>query len=166
MSKRKRETAAQHLRAPGPPPPPPPPPALVGLHSQPKLLRTEKRQLPHKLTDEELRTHSMQLALTFNEISLEEARQAQVKEELKATMTQLVSKQRALAKAVQTGEELTTVDVDILLLPGDEIVSELRKDTGQLVNTRPATDFERQGHMFSDSEEDLFGEKGGKDKDK
>lgn len=124
----------------------------------PRVLKTEKRSLPHKLTEEEYHERSRDLSLTFSEIIQELARQKRVREELKGSMSALVSKQSSLAQAVRTGEEPAMVDVDITIAGDNAVVQEIRKDTGQVIATRPATDYERQGAMFQES--DLFHEKG------
>jgi hypothetical protein len=101
----------------------------------------------------------MQLALVLNrEIPLEENRGAQIKEDLKAAMQQLLLKVRTLSKAVELGVEEADVDVQMLLLEDNETVSEVRMDTGKPYNTRKASDLERQGDLFRAKADELFRE--------
>jgi hypothetical protein len=111
-----------------------------------KLLRTETRNLPCKLTDAELRDKADQLATTVQAIEGEKGRQDSVKAELKATMTELESRQSRLAQVVSRREEYRDVKV-IIEWHENDIVQEAREDTGQIIQTRPARDTERQEKM-------------------
>lgn len=111
-----------------------------------KLLRTETRNLPCKLTDAELRDKADQLATTVQAIEGEKGRQDSVKAELKATMTELESRQSRLAQVVSRREEYRDVKV-IIEWHENDIVQEAREDTGQIIQTRPARDTERQKKM-------------------
>jgi hypothetical protein len=122
------------------------------------LIGTAKQRLTHELTQDEMRIRSMQLAKSFDEITLEEGRQAQIKQDLNGKIQQLRSRQRALARAVELGIEEADVDVQMFLLQDNETVSEVRMDTGKPFNTRKATDFERQGDLFKSQADELFRE--------
>lgn len=111
-----------------------------------KLLRTETRDLPCKLTVEELRDKADELATTVQAIESEKARQDSVKAELKATMTELESRQTRLAQVVSRREEYRDVKV-IIELHENDIVKETREDTGDVIQIRPARDRERQQEM-------------------
>jgi hypothetical protein len=108
--------------------------------------------LPVKLNELEVRDRGKQLAATFGELLTEEARQAKVKKEMKATLVKIEERQTALSDAIATGEENRQVPVKVVLLPGDEFVSEIREDTGEPVRTRIASEFERQGRLITEQD--------------
>jgi hypothetical protein len=116
------------------------------VKENPQLLRTETRDLPCKLTVEELRDKADELATTVQAIESEKARQDSVKAELKATMTELESRQTRLAQVVSRREEYRDVKV-IIELHENDIVKEMRDDTGEIIQIRPARDTERQPKM-------------------
>ena len=111
-----------------------------------EIVRTETRNLPCKLTDGELRERSDELATTVQAVEGEKARQDSVKAELKAKMSELESRQTRLAQVVSRKEEYRDVKVSIELHAND-LVKEVRQDTGELITVRPAKDFELQGTL-------------------
>lgn len=119
-----------------------------GEHAGPVLMRTEKRKLPCLLTVEEKLERGLDLVGTFHKIDAERLRQQQAKKEMAAALTTMEEEQTRLGKAIETGEEDREVDVDLFMLPGNETVSEVRRDTAKPVATRPVTDFERQAFLF------------------
>ena len=119
-----------------------------GEHVGPVLMRTETRKLPCKLTIEEKINRGLDLVGTFHKIAAEQVRQATVKKEMAAILTQMLAEQTKIANAIETGEEDREVDVDLFMLPGNESVSEVRRDTAKPVATRPVTDYERQAFLF------------------
>lgn len=120
--------------------------AEVKENSKAKLLRTETRSLPCKLTDVELRDKADELATTVQAIEGEKARQDSVKAELKATMTELESRQTRLAQVVSRREQYRDVKC-IIELHENDIIKEIRDDTGETLQIRPARDAERQQTM-------------------
>jgi len=111
-----------------------------------KILKTETRNLPCKLTELELRDKADELATTVQAIEGEKARQDSVKAELKARLTELESRQTRLAQVVSRREEYRDVKV-IVELHENDIVKEIRDDTAEVIQIRPARDTERQGQM-------------------
>ena len=111
-----------------------------------QILRTETRNLPCKLTNDELRDKADELASTVQAIEGEKSRQDSVKAELKATMAELESRQTRLAQVVSRREEYRDVKV-VVELHENDIVREVREDTGEAIQTRPARDTERQQKM-------------------
>lgn len=107
------------------------------------ILKTETRFLPCKLTDEEWAQRASECATTTNDCETEEARQASVKAELKARMSELESKRKQLAEIVQRREEFRDVEVQHI---GDATlrVQIIRTDTGEVLGTRAMTEQERQ----------------------
>ena len=116
---------------------------LVEEKPKPKFLKKVTRTLPCKLTDEELRNSSDELASTVQEINAEEERQKNQRDLMKAQMSELVARQTKLAMMVCRREDFRDVEV-IVELHENDIVTERRKDTGDLLFTRPARDDERQ----------------------
>jgi len=116
---------------------------MAQTKDNPKLLRSETRNLPCKLTEMQLRDKADELATTVQAIEGEKARQDSVKAELKATMTELESRQSRLAQVVSRREEYRDVRVAVELHEND-IVKETREDTGEVLQIRPARDTERQ----------------------
>ncbi|MDD5700452.1 MAG: hypothetical protein PHU23_00255 [Dehalococcoidales bacterium] len=121
-----------------------------GPSGRTQVIGTRKVELPCILTPDEQHDRSMKLAQSFGKITIEMLRQKRIKDDLKAIMSKLGNEQTDLAIAVETGEEKRLVEVDIVMLGDGETVSEVRRDTMAAINTRPATDFERQGKLFSD----------------
>ena len=111
-------------------------------------MKTVQQSLPCLLTVEEKLERGLDLVGTFHKIAAEKLRQAQLKKEMAAALTTMEEEQTRLGKAIETGEEDREVDVDLFMLPGNDMVSEVRRDTAKPVNTRPATDYERQGFLF------------------
>lgn len=107
------------------------------------LLRTESRLLPVKLNDVELRQSGDDLAATVQEINSEEDRQKNIKDQLKARMSELTSKQSRLALRISRKEEFREVPVLIEMHTSGQ-VSETRKDTGEVLIIREAKDYEKQ----------------------
>jgi DNA polymerase IIIc chi subunit len=101
------------------------------------------RSLPVKLTDAEIITRCRELAAVIGEIEDEEAKQHTAKEEMKAWLAKLDDKKRLLSHIVTKGEENRPVDIKIIVNEND-IVTEVRQDTGEVIITRQAKDTERQ----------------------
>jgi len=111
------------------------------------IIKVSTRRLPCKLCDDELRQKGDELAVTCQEISNEEQNQKQIKDQLKLKMSELESRQGSLALIISRREEYRDVEVEVEFLEtGDNAgqVRETRKDTGEILVTRPPTDYERQ----------------------
>lgn len=108
------------------------------------LLKTITRNLPCRLSDDELRQRGDALAETCQELHAEEQRQTDVKAQMKARMTELEAKQTRLSIVISRREEYRDVPCDQF---GDTVrgtVDIVRRDTAEVVETRPMTDSERQ----------------------
>ena len=108
-----------------------------------KVIKKINKYLACKLTDEELRAKSDELAQTVQDTANEETRQTDLKSQMKAKMTELQSRQTQLASHISRREEYRDVQVEILLI-GDGKVKEVRTDTGEVLITRPAREDEIQ----------------------
>lgn len=109
-----------------------------------RLLPLTSKQLPCKLTNEELRKYGEELANTIDEVSNEEARQESVKKEMKSTLTGLQSKLTILSSKIRRGEEYRDVQVQPEMDFKQGVYREVRTDTGAIITERPLTDDERQ----------------------
>ena len=100
--------------------------------------------LPCELTEEEFTVKSRELANTVQSIGNEENRQKNVKDQLKATMSELESRQSRLASVVSSGEEYRDVEVGYYYDSDTDKIHETRLDTGELLIARSIRDEERQ----------------------
>lgn len=108
-----------------------------------KVIKKINKYLACKLTDEELRAKSDELAQTVQDTANEETRQTDLKSQMKAKMTELQSRQTQLASHISRREEYRDVQVEIILV-GDGKVKEVRTDTGEVLITRPGREDELQ----------------------
>ena len=107
-------------------------------------LSTHVELLPVSLTTEELLARSDRLANIESEISAEDERHAQMKAELKAGMTRLVSERSRLAVIVSQKSEPRNVEVAVYQVPNSHSVEIVRLDFNQIVRTREMTKEELQ----------------------
>lgn len=109
-----------------------------------KIHRTVVRSMPCKLTEDELLKVGGELAATVQDIESEDRRQADVKAQMKSRLTELEARRSRLAITVSRREEHRDVQVEIWHDYQRGIVQDIRRDTGEIVHTRPMTDEERQ----------------------
>lgn len=109
-------------------------------------IKSETRSLPCKLTDIELRQRADELALTIQEVNSEEDRQKNLKDQMKAKMSELQSRSTRLALVVSRREEYRDVEVTIEMRE-DGNMMETRRDTAEVLCIRPPRDFERQPRL-------------------
>ena len=117
-----------------------------------KVIKKQERNPPCKLTDAELREKARELATTVQEISAEEDRAKNIKDQLKATMSELSSRQTRLAGEVARGEVYRSVDVEYRIEDAGDIIQEVRLDTKETLISRPARDEERQMALIDQKE--------------
>uniref|UniRef100_A0A6M3J2F9 Uncharacterized protein n=1 Tax=viral metagenome TaxID=1070528 RepID=A0A6M3J2F9_9ZZZZ len=106
-------------------------------------IKTVSRLLPVILTDDDLRNKGGELASTVQEINGEEDKQKEIKDQLKARMSQLVAKQSTLANTISNKKEYQDVQVKIEMHASGQ-VSETRVDTGEVIVLREAYEDEKQ----------------------
>lgn len=105
-------------------------------------IRTETRRLPVVLSDEELEGLSQELAQAIQDRKVEEERQKSAKSVMKGTMEGFEAKMQRLSTNIVRKEIERDVEVDLML---DLFhVTEVRRDTGEVVLTRPAMPQELQ----------------------
>jgi hypothetical protein len=109
-----------------------------------RLVKTVTRSLPVHLTDLDLLRVGQELASTVQDIVVEEARQVDVKAQMKARMTELNARRERLAISVSRKEEHQDVDVDVFYDYQRGIAEMVRRDTGEAIERRRLSDEERQ----------------------
>ena len=113
-----------------------------------RILKNTTETLPCKLTDEELRQKGDDLASITQELDAEEGRQKDIKDQLKAKLSGLQSKQREISLTITRREEFREVKVLTQLLVNDQMVQKIRQDTGEIIEARPARDLEMQSTLI------------------
>jgi hypothetical protein len=108
------------------------------------LIKTVTRNVPCRLTEDELRQRGDSLAEVVESRHAEEKRQADLKSQMKARITELEAKQTQLAIAISRKEEYRDVSCDIFGDPTHDTATVVRRDTGEAIEKRPLTDAERQ----------------------
>lgn len=109
-----------------------------------RLVKTETRSLPVKLTDHELRERGDALAAVIQDLNAEENRQVDLKTQMKARLTELDAKQTQLAITISRREEYRDVACDVFHDYDKLRVETVRRDTGETVHTRGMTQEEMQ----------------------
>jgi hypothetical protein len=109
----------------------------------PLVIDSPTRELPVKLKDAEIIARSRELAKTVQEMTREELRQKSEKDQMKSRMSELDSKVHSLSEIIASGEEYRAVEMEIRLQENGQ-VDEVRKDTGEVLASRPVKDTERQ----------------------
>ena len=110
----------------------------------PMLEKTVSRNVPCRLTHEEWNDRANDLAQAVQDLQTEERRQTDVKAGLKARLAELQSRQSTLADVVARREESRDIVCDQMAYPDRGIVEVIRRDTGEICETRPLDDNERQ----------------------
>lgn len=106
-------------------------------------LKRTNRNMPCNLTAQELASKAQELAETVQEVNNEELNQKSIKDQLKAKLTELQSKQSRLASIVARKEEYRDVAISVISM-GDGKVQEVRMDTGEALTTREMNESEKQ----------------------
>jgi|WetSurMetagenome_2_1015567.scaffolds.fasta_scaffold27452_6 hypothetical protein len=117
--------------------------ARIRVDQQP-VIATYTKNLPVKLTQEELLQKSAELAGTVQDYATEESRQVDIKAQLKAKLTELDAKRTQLAIVVARREEYRDVRCEVVADPAALTAVIVRTDTGEIVEKRALTDKERQ----------------------
>lgn len=113
------------------------------LHQYPIILDTPTRSLPCKLANKEIIIKCKELAKLVRELNEEEQRQSDEKAQMKARLSQLTNRMQLLSRIVDKGEEDRPVGI-IIQAHDNDLVQEIRNDTGEIIVSRPALDKERQ----------------------
>lgn len=131
---------------------------------QQQVIETKRvvRNLPVKLTNDELLEFGRRLAQTSADIHAEEERQTNVKAELKAKLGSIETERTRLAGIVTSGRENRDVPCDMILDYSRLIVEVVRLDSKEVVDTRRMTEAEQQRSLFGqqpEKEKEQFGGK-------
>lgn len=110
-------------------------------------LRRVVRNLPCRLTGDELLTRADELSVVVQETTAEEGRQTDVKAQMKARLTELDARKTRLAITIGRKEEYRDVEVELVADIQAQTTSIYRTDTGEVVETRPMSEQEKQAAL-------------------
>ena len=102
-----------------------------------RVIKTVTRKVSVPLSPEELQEAGNELAKAFGAVMAEKENQKQVKSELKAAMDTLNEAHYNAWRTCTTGVKEIEVPVEVFL-SDDEMVKEVRTDTGEVVLERQA----------------------------
>ena len=106
------------------------------------------RQLPVELTPTERMARAMTAAERQSEYCELESQKKATTSTLGRQLKEIRSEIEDLQRAVRSGKETQSVQVETLRNEARRTVETLRLDTGEVVDTRPMTVEERQGKLF------------------
>lgn len=112
---------------------------------------TEK-VLPCKMSEDEIHTAGLELARKSIEADVLAEELARHKERYKVLLARLASERARLCREISTGVAHRAVKVLEELDPVAGVVRLIRLDTRQILETRPATDEDRQEPLITDDE--------------
>lgn len=115
-----------------------------------KILRKETHELPVQLTPDETLDKAQELARVIQETGQEEDRQKNLKDQMKARLSELTARRTRLSLIVARGEEYRDVEI-AMTLTDEGMIQEVRLDTEEIIRTRPPKDDERQFMMGAGS---------------
>lgn len=110
-------------------------------------LRRVVRNLPCRLTGDELLTRADELSVVVQETTAEEGRQTDVKAQMKARLTELDARKTRLAITIGRKEEYRDVEVELVADIQAQTTTVHRTDTGEVVETRPMSEQEKQAAL-------------------
>ena len=113
------------------------------MNEIPGRIETVSRQLFVALTAEEIQERGEQLAVKLREIAVAYDGMAEDAKEWKADILHLETEANETAHIIRERRELRPVEVDVVPA-ADGKVSEVRRDTGEVVAVRPISERERQ----------------------
>jgi hypothetical protein len=113
-----------------------------------KILATKTDHLPVPLTEPELREAGKQLAHLEGDLAAQTASEKDIKDGLKAKRSALEMRISLLANTIRAGLEYRPIPVRVEADFEENIVREIREDTGATVSTRPVTEQDRQSTLF------------------
>lgn len=120
------------------------PPNLVPENG--KILRRYRREVPHKLTRDEVHDYGQRLAKREREWDQLDNKRKNIAAQYKGQMSEVGADIDRLTAAIDSGEELRNAEmVDVLI--GSQVFSK-RADTGELIEQKAAS--------YADTQEDMF----------
>lgn len=105
------------------------------------------RNLPCRLTGDELLIRADELSVVVQETNGEEVRQADVKAQMKARLTELDARKTRLAITIGRKEEYRDVEVELVADIQAQTTTIYRQDTGEAIETRPMSEQEKQAAL-------------------
>lgn len=117
-----------------------------------KTVATKIRLLPCHLSEDEVNSKGKELAQLYADITQEEVRQKEVKNQLKKELSRLQTRIGALSNQIRTQSEERNVEVDIMMDDLASVIKEVRRDTAEIINTRAPNESERQTSLFEDGD--------------
>ena len=115
-----------------------------------KFITTKDRELPCRLTDDEVRNKGKELAQVHSDVTKEEIRQSSVKAEMKGIMEKLENQMSKLAHEIRNQSEERMVVVRFEMDDDGTVVKEIRQDTGEIINIRAPAPSELQKNIFDE----------------
>ncbi len=113
-----------------------------------KTIATKVKELPVILTPEEISAKGRELAQTHADLAKLQTDQAAQKAEMKKATKELEKRIYELAHQIRSGNEERPVEVDFIITDEGDVIKEVRRDTGEIINIRAPQEGERQRGMF------------------
>lgn len=113
--------------------------------------KTFHREIPHRLTDEEIRQHAKRLGGKLQERALLDAKRKALAKDLAGQMATLDSDIERLGVAIDKGEEMRSTEC-FKELQGSQVFI-MRADTGEVIDQQPATFVDQQMEFEIDIED-------------
>jgi hypothetical protein len=111
------------------------------------------QQLPVQLTEDEIKQRGKDLAKTHQDIVEVERHKKEINDDFKAKLSALVASACSLSRAISNGYEYREVECNWAYFWEKGEKHMVRIDTGEVVEIRKISEYERQDRMLIDSEE-------------
>ena len=111
------------------------------------------QQLPVPLTEEELKQRGKDLAKTHQDIGEIERHKKEINDDFKAKISALEASTSSLSRAISNGYEYREVECEWAFFWEKGEKHMVRLDTGETVEIRKISDFERQDRLHLDEPE-------------
>jgi hypothetical protein len=116
------------------------------------ITSTTTRQLPVRLTDDELLVFGKKLVKSMRESATAEGARKSENDKRKAAIEKIEEETQRIAGVVQSGEEVRDVTCEVTKNFDSRTVTVTRTDTGEFVEERIMTEAERQESLFDDAD--------------
>lgn len=110
----------------------------------PVVTRTEREMLPCELTYDELIERARSLAAAGQAVDREQATQTSLRAQMRSKMAELTGKRDMFNDIVASSKEYREVTVIETRDYDKGVITRAREDTGEIVESRPMVDDERQ----------------------
>ena len=127
--------------------------AVIDGHKKDKTLtRKETKNLPCKLTENEVLAYGRDLASKHAEYARIEAEFTAMKTEFKGKLEEVEARISTLASRIQSGQEYREVETVETKNWTTMTVTQVRTDTGEVLEKRPMREDEKQAELFDEAE--------------